>query len=236
MKLAVMQPYVFPYIGYFQLIEAVDTFVFYDDVNFIKGGWVNRNTILVNNKKYLFTIPLSNISSFNLISETEIHQKSVNIFYKKFLKTIEQSYKKAPFFDEIFKLISELLIQDKYLNISQLAIDSVMLISNYLNIKTNFKISSVDFKEFNQLERIERLIEICMKEKANHYINSIGGVELYDASFFKKQNIELNFIKAKPIAYKQFDNEFIPRLSILDVLMFNSKSDIKNMLLDYELI
>jgi len=93
-----MQPYVFPYIGYFQLIELADVFVFYDDVNFIKQGWINRNNVLANNKSLLFTIPLNKISSFVKINEVIINENFFNKWQNKFLRTIEQSYKKAPFF------------------------------------------------------------------------------------------------------------------------------------------
>src|SRR5690606_3799363 len=100
MKIAIMQPYLFPYLGYFQLINAVETFVFYDDVNFIKRGWINRNQILVDNKAALFTVPLKKASQNKLINEIDmaIDEK----WLSQFFKTIEQNYKNAPYFDDTF--------------------------------------------------------------------------------------------------------------------------------------
>ena len=84
MKLAIMQPYIFPYLGYFQLLNSVDHFVFYDDVNFIKGGWVNRNQLLINNQNKFFTVPLKKIISFTPINEVEIHKKLYPNWRSKF--------------------------------------------------------------------------------------------------------------------------------------------------------
>lgn len=108
MKIAVMQPYLFPYIGYFQLLNAVDMFVVFDDVNFIKKGWINRNNILVNRQKYLFTVPLKDASQNKLIKEVQIADDG---WQEKFLKTVAQSYKKAEFFDEAFALIEKLCVR-----------------------------------------------------------------------------------------------------------------------------
>lgn len=235
MKLAIMQPYIFPYIGYFQLINAVDTFVFYDDVNFIKGGWINRNRILVNNKDFMFTISLKNMSSLSLINQTLLCEKKFHKNNLKFLRTIEQSYKKAPYFKTILPLIHNFLTTSKTLTISELAIESIILVSNYLDLNTKFKISSIDFKETKGFCRANRLIEISKKEKAIHYINPIGGTALYNKNQFDTEGIELSFIKSKPISYKQFNNQFIPWLSIIDVLMFNSKEEILLILNECEL-
>ena len=229
-----MQPYFMPYVGYFQMIKAVDKFVFYDDVNYIKQGWINRNKILVNNNEFLFTVPLQKASPFVFIKDTEINDKMYENWKVKFSLTILQSYKKAPYFPEINDLVKN-IVETECNTISQLAIKSVIEISKYLDLKAKFFVASERYDN-KELERKERLMNICKKEKANHYINAIGGQELYSKADFMKEKIQLDFIKSKPIEYKQFNNEFVPWLSIIDVLMFNSVEDINEMLNQYELV
>lgn len=234
MKIAVMQPYIFPYIGYFQMINAVDKFVFYDDVNFIKKGWINRNRILVNGKDYMFTVPIVKVSQNNLISESFI-QKEVYVEWKnKFLQTLELNYKKAPQFLDIYTLLRT-YFEGNFYTISEMAIESVRLVSEYLDLKTDYVLSSEAYNN-RGMERQERLIDICKQEGSNHYINALGGQELYKKEDFLKEGIRLDFIKTLPIDYKQFNNEFVPWLSIIDVLMFNSKEEAQEMLNKYELV
>ncbi len=232
MTAAVMQPYLFPYIGYFQMINAVDVFVFYDDVNFIKGGWINRNKLLMNGSDKLFTVPLRDASSFKLIKEVEINADVPG--YSKILTTIGQNYRKAPFFSEVFPMIENVL-RLQNVTIGDLAIASIQAVHEYLGITTILKRCSQDFAHTKGLERAERLIAICKQTGAEQYINAIGGQELYTKEYFASQGIDLRFIKSKPIEYKQFDNEFVPWLSIIDVLMFNSVEDIRKMLKYYTL-
>jgi hypothetical protein len=234
MKIAVMQPYLFPYIVYFQMIKAVDVFVFYDDVNFIKQGWINRNRILTNNKDFMFTVPLKKANPFYLIKDTLLNEKFYDKWNEKFQMTVRQNYKKAPYFDEVSELINNVL-NTKCTSISELAIVSIVAVSKYLELKTIFYSSSNRFKN-KDLERQDRLLDICKKENAKHYINALGGQELYNKESFEEKGIELSFIKTIPIEYKQFSNEFIPWLSIIDVLMFNSVENIKVMLDKYELV
>lgn len=233
MTAAVMQPYFFPYIGYFQMINAVDVFVFYDDVNFIKGGWINRNRMLMNGSDKLFTVPLKDASSFKLIKEVEINNEVPA--YSKILTTIAQSYKKAPFFSEVFPIIESVLRSPSSTS-GDLAILSIKAVNEYLGITSVLKRSSVDFADTKGLDRAERLIAICKKTGAEQYINAVGGQELYTKEYFASNGIELKFIKSEPIDYKQFDNEFVPWLSIIDVLMFNSKDEVQKMLNCFELI
>jgi hypothetical protein len=233
MRLAVMQPYVFPYIGYFQLIQAVDTFVFYDDVNYIKGGWINRNRILLNGKVHFLTIACSKASPNRLINEVEIDNSKLQL--QKLSRTLELTYKKAPCFNQVFPLINNIL-QTPVNNIAVLAEQSVKRIAEYLNINIKFKTSSVDFAETKGLDKADRLIEICKKTNSNHYINPIGGTTLYNKAYFEKHDIQLNFINSMPIQYNQFNNEFIPWLSIIDVLMFNQAENIYDYLSQYQLV
>lgn len=234
MKIAVMQPYIFAYIGYFQMIKAVDKFVFYDDVSFIKQGWVNRNRILVNGKDFLFSVPQEKISSYTQIKDSLISKKNYEVWKNKFLQTLEQSYKKSPHYDLVITLIVSVLNKN-FSTISELAIDSAISISKYLGLITKFIISSEKYKN-QEMERAARLIDICKQEGADEYLNAIGGMELYSKEEFEEQGIKLNFIKSQPIEYKQFKNEFVPWLSIIDVLMFNSVEEINEMLDGYNLI
>ena len=233
MTIAIMQPYFMPYIGYFQLINAVDAFVFYDDVNYINRGWVNRNRMLINSIAKHFTIPLLKASQNKLINEVEIGFQSKE--YLKLQKTIEIAYKKAPYFDQVIKIVKPVLNKD-YNNIAEIAIESVKVCASYLGLKTEFYVSSSDFSNSNDLNRTERILYICKQLNTKTYINAIGGIELYKKEDFKQQDIELKFIKTLPIKYKQFNNEFVPWLSILDVLMFNSAEEVNEMLDEYELI
>ena len=235
MKIAIMQPYFFPYIGYFQLIKDVDLFVFYDDVNFIKGGWINRNRLIQKNVSFMFTVPLTNISSNKKINEIKISSNEFNKWKKKFFKTIEQNYYKAPFFNETVDIIN-ITLNSEFKTISDLAIVSIVNTCNYLGIKTNFEISSQKHSESKLLKREERLVAICKKNECKTYINPIGGRELYTKEYFIKKGIELLFLKSNDISYNQFSNIYVPNLSIIDVLMFNSNERIKELLNEYKLI
>lgn len=233
MKIAVMQPYIFPYIGYFQMVHAVDKFVFYDDVNFIKKGWINRNRILVNGNDYTFTVPLQKVSQNNLILDSFIHRELYPEWKSNFLQTLA-SYKKAPYYNEIYPFIQNLLDME-YNSISELAIRTIVETSKYLGLNTKFRKSSESYQN-RGMERQERLIDICKQEKATHYINALGGQDLYKKEDFQKEGIRLSFIQSESIEYKQFKNEFVPWLSIIDVMMFNSKGETLKLLDNYELI
>lgn len=234
MKIAVMQPYLFPYIGYFQLIKSVDTFVFYDDVNFIKGGWINRNKLLVQGKELIFTVPLNNASSFSTINETTVNISIEKKWRVKFLRTVEQSYGKATHFEEVFRLIKSVFESD-YEHISELAINSIKVVSGYLGLTTNFQISSQEYSSSKNLDRTERLLAICKELRANNYINMLGGKEIYDKDTFLKEGINLQFLKPELIPYNKDISNFVPGLSIIDVLMHNSKDEVNN-LIKYSLL
>jgi hypothetical protein len=235
MKLAIMQPYIFPYLGYFQLINAVDTFVFYDDVNFISQGWINRNNILIGGKSIFFTIPLESASFKLNINEIRCKKELYVIWKKKFLKTLQNAYSKAPYFTETYDLISEVLEGGEDSAISELAMKSVIKTSNYLGINTEFKISSNDF--INEgLKGQDRVLSMCLVEGATSYINPIGGLELYDKQHFSNNKTDLFFIKSEFPEYNQFKFPFVKGLSVIDLLMFNESKSVNQMLKKYELI
>lgn len=229
MKVGIMQPYLFPYIGYFQLIKAVDTFVIYDDVNFIKQGWINRNRILLNNSDFMFNIMLKGASSFKKINEIEVVSNNL-----KLITTIEQSYRKAPYYAKVYPLVSNILINEET-NLARYLTTSLNAIIEYLGIQVSILISSKIEKD-STLKGDDKVIAICKKLKATNYINAIGGQELYSKNKFAENGLILNFIKSKPIVYKQFKDPFIPGLSIIDVMMFNSPEAINEMLNEYEFV
>ncbi|SCX94236.1 WbqC-like protein family protein [Nonlabens sp. Hel1_33_55] len=234
MDLAIMQPYIFPYIGYYQLIYAVDKFILYDDVTFIKGGWINRNNILINGTASLFTVPLTGASSNREIGAIEINEKMYPIWKKKFLKSLSQNYSSAPFYDDVFPLIEEVLNVSSC-SISTLAGRSLLAVCEHLKINTEFVNSSSVYGN-HHLSGKDRVIDICKKEDAEHYINPIGGKELYDKSDFEGEGLHLSFIQTGEISYTQSKGDFVPYLSIIDVLMFNSKTETLKLMQNYQLV
>lgn len=231
-KVAIMQPYFFPYIGYWQAINAVDEYVLLDDVNFIMRGYINRNNILLNGKAHLFSIPLEKPSQNKLISETKLNFNDKD--KETFLKTIMTAYKKAPYFNDVFSIVESIILNPEN-NLTNYIKFSIETIKNYLEIDTLITLSS-EIKKDSSLKAQDRILEINKKLNADMYINAIGGQELYDKDLFANSNIELKFIKTLPHEYKQFKNEFVPNLSIIDILMFNSKEEVRELLNQYELI
>jgi hypothetical protein len=230
-KIAIMQPYFFPYLGYFQLINAVDLFVFYDDVNFITRGWIHRNRVLVNNKASYLTVPCKKASQNKLIHEIETALDDKK--RRKLINKIKFSYGNAPYFEQVFPLIKKVL-NAKTETIAELAIKSVLKCTEYLHLETSFKISSECY-ENREMDKAERLIDITKKESGETYINAIGGKELYDKKNFAEQDIDLKFLHSEPPVYNQFEGDFIPGLSIIDVMMFNSVEEIHQQLEQYTL-
>lgn len=232
MRVGIMQPYLLPYIGYWQLIKAVDTFVIYDNIQYSKGGWVNRNQILSNGQKRMFTIPLKKDSDYLDVRERRLSD-NVLVDIKKILGQIEAAYKKAPYFQDVYPLLKRLLLNEER-NLFEYIYYTVIEILDYLGVTTKLIISSslgID----HSLKSQEKVLAINNKLGAKVYINAIGGQELYDRTSFKQQGIELLFIESMLPEYKQFNHEFVPYLSIIDVLMFNSKMDISIMLENYKL-
>lgn len=227
--IAIMQPYFFPYIGYFQLVYSVDKFVIYDDVNYIKQGWIAKNRILLNNKPHNLTLNLRGASSFKKINEIEIGD-----FNYKLLKTIQQAYRKAPYFNEVFPVVEQ-IIGNKEVSLSGYLAYSISQICNYLSINTEILISS-RLEKNNNLHGQDKVIAICKLLNADVYVNAIGGQALYSCEDFAKEDIALKFLDTSDIKYEQFGAEFVPWLSIIDVLMFNSTSEVRLLLDKYEFI
>jgi len=229
MKVAVMQPYFLPYLGYFQLVNVADKFVFFDDVNFIMKGWINRNQVLANGTTHKFTIPLNKASQNKLIKEVRL--SSYSAWRNDFIKLIELNYKRAPFYSEIHEWLKTLLFKREYELISDLASESIISASTLLGISTSFLFSSeIDYTKEQTKNGQEKVLNICKILGATEYINPQNGTDLYNKSDFSDIGVSLHFLKMSEIRYEQLKNDFIPYLSILDVLMFNNKDTIKQYL------
>lgn len=227
-----MQPYIYPYIGYFQLINSVDKFVVLDDVNYINKGWINRNAILINGQANLFTLPLKEASQNKKINDIELLDDQK--WKVKLIKTIEQNYKKSPCFEKVFPLIEQALNTNEN-NVSRFNVIQLKMVCDYLEIKTEIIPTSSSFK-LHELTGQSRIINICKELNAKIYINPIGGVSLYDQTNFEKSSLELFFLKSDMINYNQFKNDFTPWLSIIDIMMFNPKELILDFLEKYTLL
>jgi hypothetical protein len=216
MKLAIMQPYFFPYIGYFQLIAAVDIFIVYDNIKYTKKGWINRNRILQNGKDAIFTLPLKHDSDFLYICKREL-AKDFN--RDKLLCQFKGAYERAPYFSETFPLL-ERIVRYPEANLFLFLCNSIVGICEHLAIKTEIKVSSGIAIDHN-LKNQDKVLALCKVAGATVYVNAIGGMELYSNDEFRNQGIDLKFIKSILFEYCQFDNAFVPWLSIIDVMMFN---------------
>jgi hypothetical protein len=229
MKVAIMQPYLFPYLGYFQLIHAVDAFVVYDDVNYIKGGWINRNFILGQKDRQRVTLWLEGASPNNRINQIMVGSNT-----EKLLKTIRQNYAKAPSFDAVFPIIEEILHQ-KERNLARFLDTGLRRICAYHGLQREWHISS-SLKKDNSLRGQEKVLAICKELGATQYINLPGGKALYDSEYFASGGIQLSFIEPKPVTYCQFNGEFVPNLSIIDTMMFNDKEQCGRLLWEYGIV
>jgi len=225
----IMQPYLFPYLGYWQLMGAVDQYVIYDDVQFIKGGWINRNNILIGGNKTLFTIALKDASPNKLINEIEVHDNC-----EKFLKTLAMAYSRAPYKDEVMRLLTDICnYPDR--NLGRFIGNSIMKIAEYLQFDTQFVYSS-DLQKDVTLRAQDKVIAIIKELGGERYLNAIGGQSLYSREDFAANGLELKFVKSTLLPYRQLGGEFVPGLSIIDVMMFNSGEELQALLKSYELI
>lgn len=220
-----MQPYFFPYLGYYQLFNHVDHFIFLDDVNFIKKGYINRNHILLNSRPHKFTLAIKNSSQNKKINE---------LFFKndfnKLKKTIYLNYRKSKNFDAANELI-ENIFKNQELNVAKLSAQTIISIFNIFKKKLSYSFSS----EYpSELKSQERIVSLCKLHGATEYYNPIGGIDLYDPKFFKKNDLNLKFFQGIFPEYYQYglnsNHAFVPCLSMIDILMNNYDPEIAAML------
>ena len=226
-----MQPYFFPYLDYFRLIAASDCFVFYDDVQYSKGGWINRNRILRGGKACWLTLPVQRGALSLTIRERLYRLDNANA--GRLLRQVESAYRKAPQFGAVFPLLRE-IVDFPDPNVAAFNTNLVRRISSALGVETPLLRSSAIDKS-NELAGQPRVIDICKRLGATRYVNAIGGVGLYDADLFAHHGIELRFIKSDVLPYRQDCPGFVPNLSIIDTMMFNSRAMIGDMLRQYRL-
>ncbi len=194
MTLGIMQPYFMPYIGYWQLMAAVDTYVVYDDVNYIKGGWVSRNNILLNGERHMFTITLSGASPNKLFNEITIRDD-----FRKFFRMLESAYKKAPYYQPVMVLL-ECICNYPNRSLGEFMLHSFHAVLDYLDIHTEFFLSSSIQKD-NTLHGKDKVKHICQILGADTYLNAIGGQVLYDEQEFLRDGINLYFLQTNDIQY-----------------------------------
>ena len=217
-----MQPYFLPYIGYFQLIAAVDLFIVYDNIKYTKKGWINRNRMLLNGIDTIFSLPLKKDSDYLHVVDREL---SSDFNRQKFLNQMRGAYIKAPQYNAVWPVFEKIVMYENN-NLFRYIHNSIIEICRYLDVKTRICLSS-DVPIDHDLKSQDKVMALCKAVNGDTYINSVGGVELYSQEVFKENNIDLKFIKSMPLEYPQFGANFIPWLSIIDVMMFNSPEIIK---------
>jgi hypothetical protein len=232
-RLGINQPYLFPYLGFFQLLHAVDRFVFYDDVSFIKQGWIHRNRLLINGTASLFTVPVRDRSSNRPIREILIDDEGNGRWRPRLLKTIDNAYRRAPEFGAVFPLLEQVL-DARVSRVGELARLSIETVAAFLEIKTKFVASSTVYGNGHLVGEV-RVLDICQREGVSEYVNLPGGRQLYSADHFADRGVRLRFVASTPPTYRQFGTEFVPDLSIIDVLMFNSRPLAQTLLATYSL-
>lgn len=232
MKLAIMQPYFLPYIGYFQLIAAVDQFIVYDNIKYTKKGWINRNRMLQNGKDVMFSLPLKSDSDFLDVCDREV---AADFNREKMLNQFKGAYRRAPYFERTYPLLEQ-IVRYEDANLFRYLHHSITQTCKHLGITTAIRISS-DIAIDHGLKSQDKVLALCEVAGATSYVNTIGGMELYSKDTFRDRGIELAFIKSKPIEYSQLGDEFVPWLSIIDVMMFNPLDAIRAAITtNYELI
>jgi len=216
-KLALMQPYFFPYVGYFQLIHHVDTFVFFDDAPYIRGGWINRNRILVEGEPRFFTVPVRQPSSSIAVNKTMVNEEHLPRWKKKFLRTLRESYSGSPNLKIVTELV-ERVMNNGDQDIASLAQRSIVAACDVLDLDGDFQLTSRDFPS-SETRGVERVIEVCRAAGARSYINASGGRSLYDPLRFAQEGLSLSFLEPRIEEYPQRADHFLPRLSILDFML-----------------
>lgn len=217
MRIAIMQPYLFPYVGYFQLIKAVDTFILLDDAAFIKKGWIHRNRLCFNNNVNWFSVPIQDASQNRKICETQICQTEFPHWKKKFLTSLETFYKKQTYFSEGME-IAEKVLSFPCADIATLAETSLNVCCAALGLQRPVSRSSRICPDTDQ-KREGRLIELCQLCGAQKYLNAIGGMTLYNQGMFAPHGLQLEFLQPMLKPYQVKGRDFVPGLSILDAIM-----------------
>jgi WbqC-like protein family len=232
-KVAIMQPYLFPYVGYFQLISAVDTFVVYDDVQWMKGGWINRNRILSAGRPDWVTLSVKKDSVGTNICTREFSDKFEDE-KRHIVEKMRVAYARAPYFEPTLDLVGRSFASTQ--TRAHLFLTGVLReFCAYLGITTEIVLSS-ELAKTDGLRGEDRVLDICRTLGASQYVNAIGGRDLYSREAFSEHGLELSFVQTEPIEYRQFGDPFVRDLSIVDTLMFNSVEQVQGILNRFELV
>jgi len=226
-----MQPYFLPYIGYWQLLSAVDRFIVYDNIQYTKKGWINRNRFLRDGADAYFTVPLKKGSDFLTIGERFVAD---DFDRAKLLNQLNEAYRKSPQFAAVFPLV-EAMVRSNLTNLFAFLVHSIDVTARYLEISTPIVVSST-LPIDHTLRGAAKVLALCEASGADHYLNAIGGQSLYSSDTFQQRGVTLQFLRTRPIEYPQLGRSFVPNLSILDVLMFNSKDAVRGMLTEYDVV
>lgn len=227
-----MQPYFLPYIGYFQLIAAVDLFVVYDHIKYTKKGWINRNRMLLNGSDAVFSLPLKKDSDSLDVVQREL---AADFDRARLLNQFRGAYRRASHFDRTFALLERIVLCEER-NLFRYIHHSLLCACEHLGIGTEIRISS-DVAADHGLAGQQKVLALCRAVGADTYVNPIGGTTIYDKDDFRAQGLALHFLQSKPYEYPQFSAAFVPWLSIIDVLMFNPLERVRELIgSHYELI
>jgi hypothetical protein len=235
MTVAIMQPYFFPYIGYYQLIQAADRFILFNDVQYIRHGWINRNRILkpADGVQYII-MPLASHARNTLIKD--ISPADVETSKDKILRQIEHYKKAAPYYSVVRALIGDCFAATPG-SITEMNAGYLKATCDYIGIDYTIEISSqMNFDYSGVQDAGEWALRMCEQLQATGYINTAGGMELFNKARFEQSRIRLQFLQPALKEYDQRRKQFEPGLSIIDVMMFNEPAAIKNLLNDYQLV
>lgn len=230
--IAMMQPYLFPYLGYFQLIAAADVFVLGDDLQYMKAGWVNRNRILDNNEPRMVTFPLKR-DRFDLGINQRRLCDNFDEEAERLIKLITHCYSKAPCYGKVMPLLQH-LIRSPQRNLALYIEHSIKELCHYLDIRTPIYKAS-DLEMAGSIDKQDRVIKTAKLFGASTCINSVGGTALYDSGYFAQHGLALEFLTMDDIAYPQYRSTFVGNLSIIDVVMFNSVETVRELLPCYSI-
>lgn len=232
MKLAIMQPYFFPYIGYWQLLNHVDRFVIYDDVNYIKRGWINRNRILINGDPKLLVIPLRDASQNKAICDHVIDESAA--WRAKMLRSVDNAYRRAPYFSDAFPVINSIISCDTA-DLAAFLKNGLVTLSDYLGITTQIVSTSRGYDNAGLLGQ-GRIMDICNQENCDSYVNLEGGRALYDSKDFDAAGLSLEFLSTNRLSYAQRADSFTENMSIVDVLMAVGREGVRELLPNFSLV
>lgn len=236
MKVGIMQPYFFPYLGYISLIKHTDRFILFDTVQFIRHGWIERNRILKQNNGWLYIqVPLIKSGRDTIIKDVKINNLET---WKNKIFSQLQTYKKiAPNYNLVTRLINDVL-EDEYNDIVHLNKKALEIVCDYLGVNTKIEVFSEMKLEIEPVFKPDEwALNICkVIGNVDEYWNPPGGITFFDKSKYEKAGIELRFQKMELLPYNQNRVEFEAGLSIIDVLMFNSIEKIHEMLDKFKLL